>query len=94
MILRLVKMHFRADKTAEFLLFFDTIKAKIEKMPGIVSLKLYQDEKDPNVLFTHSTWLNQSSLDNYRQSEIFRNIWPETKVLFASDPMAWSLKLK
>jgi quinol monooxygenase YgiN len=94
MILRLVKMHFKADETANFLCYFETIKAKIEGMPGILSLKLYQDEKDPNVFFTHSTWLNQSSLDNYRQSETFGNIWPKTKVLFASEPMAWSLKLK
>jgi len=94
MILRLVKMHFRAEETADFLIYFETIKAQIEKMPGVISLKLYQDEKDPNVLFTHSTWLNQSSVDNYRQSETFGKIWPNTKELFASEPMAWSLKLK
>lgn len=94
MILRLVKMHFRAEETANFLAYFDTIKHKIESTPGILNLKIYQDDKDPNVIFTHSTWLNKSSLDSYRKSEIFGIVWPKTKVLFASEPMAWSLKLK
>jgi autoinducer 2-degrading protein len=63
-------------------------------MPGILSLKLYQDEKNADVIFTHSTWLNKSSLDAYRKSELFGKVWPKTKVLFANDAIAWSLKLK
>ena len=94
MILRLVRMHFKPEETANFLAYFDTIKDDIEKMPGIVSLKLYQDIEDENVVFTHSTWLNESSLDAYRGSDLFGKVWPKTKVLFSSKPMAWSLELK
>ena len=87
-------MTFREEETANFLAYFETIKDDIEAMPGIVSLKLYQDTKDSNVIFTHSTWLNTNSLDNYRRSDKFAIIWPKTKKLFATKPMAWSLKLK
>ncbi len=94
MILRLVKMHFRPEETDSFLAYFKTIKSQIESMPGILKLKLYQDENDKNIIFTHSLWLNPESLENYRNSEAFSIIWPKTKALFASKAMAWSLKLK
>jgi len=87
-------MEFKPEETANFLAYFETIKDDIANMPGILNLKLYQDKKDPNTIFTHSTWLNASSLDRYRQSETFGIIWPKTKALFAAKPMAWSLKLK
>ena len=44
--------------------------------------------------FTHSMWLNAQSLENYRQSEAFKEIWPITKAMFASKAEAWSLNLK
>ena len=94
MILRLVKMTFKPEETASFLAFFETIKHDIGCMPGILNLKLYQDEEDENIIFTHSTWLNNSSLEAYRKSELFGKVWPKTKVLFAEEPVAWSLKLK
>lgn len=94
MILRLVKMTFKPEETANFLTLFATIKDSIAAMPGIVSLKLYQDENDPNTVFTHSTWLSDKYLEEYRKSKLFGEVWPKTKVLFADKPMAWSLKLK
>lgn len=94
MILRLVKMKFKPEESANFEAFFYSIKDTIEAMPGILSVKLYQDEDDENIFFTHSIWLNTSSLDAYRTSEFFSEIWPKTKTMFADKPMAWSLKLK
>ncbi len=94
MILRLVKMTFKPEQTANFLAYFETVKDNIAAMPGIVSLKLYQDESDPNVIFTHSTWLSDSYLNAYRKSEVFGSVWPKTKAMFDDKPMAWSLKLK
>lgn len=94
MILRLVKMHFRPEETAEFLNYFETIKETIQSMPGILNVKLYQDTNNKNVVFTHSTWLNEESIENYKATKEFAEIWPKTKALFASKPIAWSLKLK
>ena len=94
MILRLVKMTFKEEETPNFLSFFETVKDDIERMPGILSLKLYQDENDPNVIFTHSIWLSVKFLEEYKKSELFGKVWPKTKLLFAENPLAWSLKLK
>ncbi len=94
MILRLVKMKFKPEEAANFIVFFDTIKDEIAAMPGILNVKLYQDDMDENTFFTHSTWLNVSSLEAYKRSELFGRVWPATKKLFAEDAMAWSLKLK
>ena len=94
MILRLVKMHFRPEETKDFLNYFESIKESIKSMPGILNLKLYQDANDKNIVFTHSTWLNEESIENYKTTKEFAEIWPKTKALFASKPMAWSLKLK
>jgi len=94
MILRLVKMKFKQGELANFIAFFDTIKETIEAMPGIISVKLYQDEEDQCIFFTQSIWLNTSSLDAYRSSDFFKKIWPKTKLMFDAKPVAWSLKLK
>ena len=51
MILRLVKMHFNKEDKDQFLSYFDTIKCKIEAMPGNLGLKLYEDSQDKNVFF-------------------------------------------
>lgn len=94
MILRLVKMTFKPEETANFLAYFETVKDDIASMPGIVNLKLYQDESNSNIVFTHSTWLNDRYLEAYRKSEVFGKVWPKTKAMFDDKPMAWSLKLK
>lgn len=94
MILRLVKMEFMSKNTSEFLTYFESINHKIKQMPGLVNLKLYQDVNNPNIIFTHSTWLNEEALENYKKSKLFGEVWPKTKKLFASEAVAWSLILK
>ncbi|MEK9600889.1 MAG: antibiotic biosynthesis monooxygenase [Bacteroidetes bacterium] len=94
MILRLVKMEFMSKNTSEFLTYFESINHKIKQMPGLVNLKLYQDVNNPNIIFTHSTWLNEEALENYKKSKLFGEVWPKTKKLFASEAVAWSLTLK
>ncbi|MDB4161258.1 antibiotic biosynthesis monooxygenase [Bacteroidia bacterium] len=87
-------MTFKPEETANFLDYFETIKDDIASAPGIVSLRIYQDTNNSNVVFTHSKWLSDSYLDAYRASEIFGKVWPKTKALFDDKPMAWSLTLK
>lgn len=94
MILRLVKMEFMSKNTSEFLTYFESINHKIKQMPGLLNLKLYQDVNNPNIIFTHSTWLNEEALENYKKSKLFGEVWPKTKKLFASEAVAWSLTLK
>ncbi len=94
MILRLVKMHFKSEEIENFLAYFQTIKNSIESMPGLVRLHLYQDKANSNVVFTHSIWTNEEYLNKYRNSELFAEVWPATKQLFADNAEAWSLELK
>ncbi len=94
MILRLVKMTFKQEEITNFLEYFDTVQNDIANMPGVIHVKLYQDTKNPNIVFTHSIWLKESYLDDYRNSKLFGEVWPKTKALFAEKPIAWSLTLK
>jgi quinol monooxygenase YgiN len=87
-------MKFKPEETANFVALFETIKDEIAEMPGILNVKLYQDDLDENIFFTHSTWLNVSSLDAYKKSKLFGRVWPATKKLFSEEAVAWSLKLK
>lgn len=87
-------MHFNEEDVEHFLKYFESIRTQIEAMPGMLNLKLYQDDKNNNVLFTISSWLNEQHLNNYRKSELFGVVWPKTKAMFAEKPEAWSLKLK
>lgn len=91
MITRIVKLEFQEDKTEEFLAFFETIKHVVNEFPGCYGMKLYQDIDRPNIVMTYSHWDSQDSLNNYRDSNEFGQIWPKIKPWFADRPMAWSV---
>lgn len=91
MIVRIVKMHFKADQIDNFKTMFDEIKDSIKQQPGCSVLELYQDIEDDTVFFTYSLWDDESDLNNYRKSALFKEIWPTTKAMFAKDPEATSV---
>ncbi len=91
MLHRFVKLTFKEEHIATFELKFDEMKINIRTMEGCQYLRLFQDKKDKRIFFTHSIWIDEASLNNYRKSEFFGINWPETKKLFARDPIAWSL---
>lgn len=91
MLIRIVKMTFKPEEVSNFRSFFDEKKALIRRFEGCEHLELYQDKAKPELFFTYSFWQNETALENYRQSEIFTNIWTETKKMFAGKPEAWSV---
>ena len=91
MIKRIVKMEFEADKVEVFKFIFKQNKSKIIAQEGCYGLELYQDIHEYNVFFTYSKWKSQVHLDRYRKTELFKNIWKETKVFFCNKPIAWSV---
>ena len=91
MIIRIVKMEFEAESIADFLGIFASSREKIRSFPGCVHLKLLQGEADPGVFFTYSHWETESDLDAYRNSDLFRSVWRNTRKLFRAAPCAWSL---
>ncbi|CAL2095033.1 Antibiotic biosynthesis monooxygenase [Tenacibaculum sp. 190524A05c] len=91
MFVRIVKMSFQPDKIPTFLENFDKKKEFIRNFPGCRLLELYRDKTNSSVFFTYSYWDKEEDLENYRHSELFQNIWAETKVFFNDKPLAWSV---
>lgn len=94
MIIRIVKMTFDPDRVPDFLENFENIKEKIRGFEGCRHLELLQQEGQPNVYFTYTWWDKPQSLENYRHSQLFKEVWAFTKTLFSDKPQAWSLVQK
>ena len=92
MLTRIVKMTFDPTKVEEFLDIFNSSKKEIRNMKGCTHLALMQDFNHPNSFSTVSHWVDEEALDNYRNSEVFKEVWPKTKLLFIAKPIAFSLK--
>lgn len=92
MLTRIVKMTFDPTKVEEFLHIFNKTKKEIRSMEGCTHLELMQDCDHPNSFSTVSHWVNEEALNNYRDSEVFKEVWPKTKLLFIAKPIAFSLK--
>ena len=91
MFVRIVKMTFKKDTIEAFLKHFDANKEKIRSVKGCSLMELYQDKKESSVFFTYSHWNCEEDLENYRNSNLFRSVWADTKVLFSDKPEAWSV---
>lgn len=91
MFVRIVKLSFQENKITEFTTYFHIIKDRIRNYPGCEFLELYQDKDHPNVFFTYSYWNDPQDLENYKNSDTFKEIWPFVKTLFSDRPQAWSV---
>ena len=91
MIIRIVKMSFIEIHVDEFLVNFNLKKEKILNFKGCKLLELYKDKQDSNVFFTYSYWKTEEDLENYRKSDLFKNVWSKTKPFFNAKPEAWSV---
>ena len=91
MLVRIVKMSFQEEKISNFLRNFEVIKEKIRNAPGNRLLELYQDQSDQCIFLTYIYWETEQDLENYRNSELFLDIWTDTKKLFNKKPEAWSV---
>ncbi len=91
MFVRIVKMGFKEEHIATFLSNFDEKKEHIRNSKGCHLLELYRDKNNPTIFFTYSYWETEEDLENYRKSDLFKNVWAKTKVLFNQKPEAWSV---
>jgi quinol monooxygenase YgiN len=85
-------MTFQEDKVEDFLKIFHESKEQIRAMEGCRYLELMRDVNQPAVFMTHSHWLSEDDLNNYRDSALFKSVWAATKVLFADKPLAFSVE--
>ena len=89
-IVRIVRMRFSEDTINEFEAVFAKYADKISSQPGCSSVELVKDANDPFVRTTISRGDDEASLNNYRKSQLFGEVWPVTKKLFSSAPEAVS----
>ena len=94
MIIRMVKMTFDEKRVDEFLSLFEATKKNIRAFEGCEHLELLRDVNNPSIFFTYSHWQSTTDLNKYRDSALFADIWPRTKVLFTAKPEAWSTEQK
>jgi quinol monooxygenase YgiN len=87
-------MHFAPENLQTFFAVFEESRAKIQGFEGCISLELLQSASDPYMLTTLSRWTGDDALQAYRQSEVFKNTWAATKVLFDAPPKANSHVLR
>ncbi len=94
MIKRIVKLTFRPEAVDAFISeVFEKSKIQIRVFPGCLHMELLRNIAEPNVLFTLSMWENELALDTYRHSELFKDTWAKTKVLFLEKAEAWSTEV-
>ena len=92
MIKRVVKMEFKPENVSAFVNIFKTNKDIITTFDGCHSVELLRDINTQNIFFTYSIWDSESSLNKYRESNTFKDIWSKTKPLFSSKAKAWSVE--
>lgn len=91
MLIRIVKLTFKPENIPSFEQIFDESKNRILAFEGCNSVDLYRDIDDPNIFFTYSLWEKEGDLENYRNSDFFREVWAHTKKLFSEKAEAWSV---
>lgn len=94
MFVRIVKMSFHSKYINEFQEMFDAKKSYIRNSEGCMLLELYQDKNNPEIFFTYSYWNEENDLENYRNSDLFKKVWAQTKTYFNDKPQAWSVDKK
>lgn len=90
MIKRIVKLTIRAEEVDAFAAIFRQSRETILSMPGCHHVECLQSVDDPRVFFTYSHWYDVDSLNAYRHTDVFADIWKRTKALFDQKAEAWS----
>lgn len=91
MIVRIVKLTFKAEAVATFQKLFVGWKPRIRSSHGCEHLELLHDVEDPRIFFTYSQWTGSEALEAYRNSEVFDSVWPTVKALFDAPAEAWTV---
>lgn len=92
-MIRIVKLTLKKEHKQDFIQHFDTVKEKINSFPGCIGMKLLMDKKNPQIVITYSEWKSDVDLENYRNSELFKNVWPTVKEWFDSKAEAFSTEV-
>jgi heme-degrading monooxygenase HmoA len=85
-------MSFTPGTGSRFLELFVSKSGQIRDFPGCLGVELHRLSGDDEVFFTISQWDCESSLETYRNSELFKETWRSVKPLFSVKAEAWTLE--
>jgi|WetSurMetagenome_2_1015567.scaffolds.fasta_scaffold385068_1 (4S)-4-hydroxy-5-phosphonooxypentane-2,3-dione isomerase len=92
MIKRIVIMEVQPGREAAFLDTFEQVKKEIRAQSGCLGLEVLQGRRHDHVtLCTISQWIDESALEDYRSSDLFKKTWSTVRPLFANKAQAWTL---
>ena len=97
MIARIVHLYIHPKHKEDFLQMFEGKKSKIRSFEGCEYLNLLEcTDGNPDYFHvaTFSHWKSQEDLDNYRKSDVFGEVWPQTKKWFSKKPEAKSFVVR
>ncbi len=90
MIVRIVAMKFEPEHADDFRALFEATYPKIRQLPGCTFLQLVTDPEGPADFMTISHWQDAQDLEEYRESELFGEVWPQVKAMLREKPWAKS----
>ena len=93
MIVRVVRLTLSEENVSAFEEVFRTHQAAIAAQPGCMGVEMLSDPNDKCIRGTLSRWRSEEDLNAYRGSELFGEVWPVTKSLFAAKPEVWSYEV-
>lgn len=85
-------MTFLPEQISDFLILFESVKAKIRSFEGCQHLELWGDKNDERIFFTYSIWNSEADLTRYRFSGFFKDTWDRTRKSFADKAEAHSIE--
>lgn len=89
-MIRIVKLSLGSEYIEKFKELFEERKVLIRNAGGCTRLELWQDKNEDGVFYTYSIWHDESDLDEYRISDLFRETWSQVKLWFNKPPQAFS----
>jgi quinol monooxygenase YgiN len=92
MINRIVKITFTKDKSEDFNVFYTSITNKIRNFNGCRSVTVLRDIHNPEIFFSYCIWDNEEKLNEYRDSDFFRETRSKIKPCFSAKAEAWTTK--
>lgn len=92
MIIRIVKLSFKADKVQEFIGDFKKHRVQIMDFDGCELLDLLEIKEEPATYMTYSYWKDEESLERYRHSDLFKSVWIPTKEKLTAKAEAWTME--
>ncbi len=86
-------MEFEPEKVEAFTALFSATRNKIASFDGCKNLELLNSLLRKRMCFLPIVfWESEKHLEAYRHSELFKQTWAKTKVLFRNKAEAWSVQ--